>query len=516
MHPVVLVSLVQVFGCFHHQLSNPTELCIATPPQSDLQWLDILDGILPAMSCPQRMVSTQTTGTVSRSCKLVLFPLTGHSTTKILQHIILENSAVRFSPFIFFGFKCQLKFSLSTYQMLLKQFRLMRSLLVELSEGRERVFKFNFLTDQLDEVSWKDLSELPNVDIVKNTHGYPFLCELQHSVNVLFAPFQLLVHTFAEHVNASLRLLPNPWIKMPLNWYTDNNIELRVRHIVMENLGNLHIVVDHEFDGLCLLIPEQYLKPYILYLNVPFQTHLWILTAFLVIFFNTFKQLKKFFLQTHGRKVKILVQMILISATWIEFVLCEVYVVKLVSFILSVKRVPHLRSIEEFNRSALSIYVMDDPELRTSAQQYFSVDRLVFGTKNTFSIYPLETNTTYIINCNIAQVIAAIPWNWDPNTSMRKFYMLPERIHWFMSTTAFIPMSPMFQKYKLVSNWVFELGLWNNWESKLLSSYGRLPERKCYTLEFDDLVSMFWLLIFSGVVGLAIVWIECAVAQFSK
>lgn len=203
------------------------------------------------------------------------------------------------------------------------------------------------------------------------------------------------------------------------------------------------------------------------------------------------------------------------SAVWIEFILCEVYLVKLLSFMLGVKHKPHIRSMQEFNQTALSIYVMDgDPELRKSVRLYFAEDRLVLGSKNEYTVFPLETNSTYIMGCEVAQVIAAMPWNWDPVSAMRKFYLMQEHIHWYLSATVFTPRSPMFQKYKLVSDWVFESGMWNYWESHFEHGYGRLPQRECDTLDFDDLISIWWLLLGSGVFGIAVLLLECAVHTF--
>lgn len=510
MHQSVLVSLVRAFGCVSLQLHSVTELCIVILPYPDLQRLDILDSTLPLMDCPQRIITVRYAELGFRSCTLFLMPLTGNDMfgmARILQRVTREKT-VRFSSFIFFGFKGQQKFHFNMnfnhdgYRSLLMQYKLTKSVFVELIDGKEHVHQFNFITNRYEQADGKSIAELLEIDIVRNVRGYAMRSEKRERVSILYAPFLKLITTFAAYVNASLQWTEAPTQKPRFQWHIQQEIDLAVKQIVLENASDYDIIPDHYFDGLCLVIPEEAVKPYVYYLHTPFSTDLWILIALFVSFYYSLKRFP-----THGRKARLLVKFMLSSATWAEFILCEAYFVKLISFMLGIKHKPHLQSMEEFNRSGLKIFVMNVAELQKKARIYFSEDR--WESKNAERI-------THILGCDVAQVIVAMAWNWDPVRGMRKYYLMDERIHWFLSTTIFTPKSPMFQKYKLVSDWVFESGLWNFWESRYKFKVGRAPNRKCDTLVFDDLISMWWLLFACGVAGVLVLLIECGMFHISR
>ncbi|KXJ79456.1 hypothetical protein RP20_CCG000791 [Aedes albopictus] len=475
------------------------------------------------MSCPQQIVTSEFSETNTRICRLSLVPLIGSNEEIIMEvvHQMMQvKGIVRFSPFVFFGFDNQLELSAATYRLIVMKYKLLKTVLIDLLPGNESVHQFNFMTNKFAAIPETNIIQPLIEDVVRNVQGFAFRYAKVNGSKIVFVPYYNLARTFAGYVNATLESKQLSIRAESLQWFIENQIDVIVKRPTWKIALDVDIIPDHSFSGLCLLIPEQTIKPYVFYLDQPFQDNLWkaifVAVAAHLLLSHTLKRFKAFKYSIPGKQINILLRLVRLSASFLQLILCEAYLTKLLAFMFNVKHEPHIRSMKEFNQSTIPVYILNHKLLRYIAQQYFPMERLAFGTKTELNSFPFERNSSHLLPCEMAKIVASMPWNWDPVDGVRKFYILNDRMRWFLSATTFTSLNPYYQRYKLVSDWTFEAGLWNHWVSKVEFGRGRLLQPSPDTLAFDDLISMWWIIFGWSSVAVMILLLEYVVYYFWK
>lgn len=314
--------------------------------------------------------------------------------------------------------------------------------------------------------------------------------------------FDKLVKVYASKLNATI-VWVEKWPEKNLNAVFNRGLNL-VPFIPMENMSSeFEQVPLPSFDGYCFLLYEFPIGAYFRHLMVPFHVGTWIIIfAFLVVAYLATHLLKRHFrqdvleayffgLNIKDYKLNRVERFALIAFTWLFFLIGEAYLAKMISFMNDNKHQPHLRDLVSFEESD---YGFCEP-----------TSHLVLQFKD---IYPgllpkmntQNENCVPIISCTEATMFSKM---FKTVTNLN-FYTLNERFGWWISASVFSTKQPFAELFKLISSRMMESGLWDKWVELETTAHELREHSKIQILTFDDLISLWWLLVCGFTVSFAV------------
>lgn len=413
------------------------------------------------------------------------------------------------------------------HKLTVSKLGLTRSVLLSIHGNSLSVYYYNQFTNELvrkNDCSW--IARFLNDNHLRDVGGYRFAVAkrdifsyimLEPGDNYCFGPMAEVVSTFCKHINATLAWRPlvvtNSVEKVYIQWFNQKSLSMAPYFFVTLQ----DHIYPHNFDGLCLLLPEKTIDSYFKHLGKPFTISAWIsilVTATVIQLLNlrfrrTFRRsilAAVFFGTSNSVGQTLFERMLLLTLSILLFILMEAYQAKMISFILTNKYEPHMRTVEQFLQSPLPICTHS--ELVVSFLGTYSQD-LARKTVLEAEQPTLQTNCSYFTLCETAyRYVHENTENFDSETQLRRFYVLEEYVLWNVRTSSLDRLEPFAERFREINDRLFDGGLWQHWREPFLKQMELPAEMEGDVVSFRDLTMLWWLLVFGLLVSFVVLIVE--------
>lgn len=376
------------------------------------------------------------------------------------------------------------------------------------------MFSFNYFTKTGTELQGGNevLTFLASEKLL-NVHQYPMKVHvtphftyLPYSFEDDMGIFGKVIEIMCLHLNASPEWVFELAEKDLYSALNSNSINLYPFKVLQQTNEEFSFVALPTLDGLCFLITETPIGSYFRHLAVPFNVEVWIAILLIIVIVRILngifeQQLPRdllsgyfFGLNVADYELEKLERFAMIALTWLFFLAGEAYLAKMISFMNNNKMQPHYKTIADF--------VQSDHYL---CQSQYSIYAKLNDT------YPAllqmvgedDENCISLLTCSeIALFTKAFTTAADVT-----MYTLSDRLNWFILANIFSSRQPFAPRFEHIFNQLVECGLWKLWTTDDIEAREIIHFAQLELLTFQDLISMWWLLVCGfSVAGVAFIW----------
>lgn len=510
------------------------DICIITSNDSDHRWTEITTGYTLGISNLYKPVTVTNLATyplLSRGCSLYLIQLDSYGCTRFWHESMAKLPQLRnwnrFGKFIFATLSRTTGSTnvlpiLKSYYNIVMQSGIASSILVLFEDQTAipmtAVANYFRRSVQFHRVDAKGAATLLTMDHYADLHGYSFIVAKNKYVpfvniqnNQIIGSTVFFVEAFCSKLNASCQ-----WRTMPedvhgaLQSILNNEFNMVPHAFVQSPFTEMFALP--QITGFCVVVPERKIERYFDHLMVPFDTTLWIallLLGMVCAIFNHY--LRRFYprnllemtffgpaIAEHRMGCVERTTFCLLSV--LLFVLCEAYLAKLLTFILTTRYEKHVQTLDEFIQSGISVLV--DNSTVTFWKQYRPeiLKRAVFIHRVPNLFDPRFLSYARLMNCVNAKVNVEALSNIDPVTSRYRFYLPKERVTAGLHGHTISRIDPFGEKFRELFDRFLDCGLWDYWLRFVEAILRRDYELEYDFLSFEDLISM-WYILLAGLLG---------------
>ncbi|KAL1377608.1 hypothetical protein pipiens_016147 [Culex pipiens pipiens] len=149
--------------------------------------------------------------------------------------------------------------------------------MIRRNPANSNLWSYNYLQDTLLRVD--DIAEL-HKDPLKNFHGRSLRAENpltkfypRRTKYLRAKAYREILKLFTTSFNASIAWISPESPSPDLSWFIDNKVDL-VLYVPYTSAYSASSVVEHQFYGVCILVPEQTIGPYVHHLLKPLRSSL--------------------------------------------------------------------------------------------------------------------------------------------------------------------------------------------------------------------------------------------------
>ncbi|EDS28470.1 conserved hypothetical protein [Culex quinquefasciatus] len=128
-------------------------------------------------------------------------------------------------------------------------------------------------------------------------------------------------------------------------------------------------------------------------------------------------------------------------------------------------------------------------------------------------IHSLSANESYLKFCDWAQMFVGSDQNIDPTTRQTLFYLIPGTASAILVSNVFLPSSIFNIEFKVIYDKLIESGIWNHWKQQERKDFKQPDQLQHLVLTFDDLISIWWILVWGAVLGGTALLLEIAASN---
>lgn len=333
--------------------------------------------------------------------------------------------------------------------------------------------------------------------------------------NELVGPYAELLIAFVNKVNATLSIADLPPDPEKLR---KNKINLIFSLQLQSAFFEIHAT--RGLSNYCLMIEEKLTGSFFDNLLYPFSNQLWILlvTIALVtllvsqIFQNSLfiDMLNKLIKRSPRNLTKIILlrRFCLHGLSIMTFVLSKSYLAKMLQFFFNSKYEPHISSMDEFTATNLIISCPTELACYLLRFMYPKLsERIILESS--------ATNVALYKLCEATFIYLNSVGNIDQETGKLKFYSMKQPVNTICAHTV-SRMDPFTVKFSSVLNQLVEGGFMDLWYKNHLTVLFRRPEYEDNLLNFKELISLWYILIYGWGISFVMFFGEILVASFGK
>ncbi|KAL1381228.1 hypothetical protein pipiens_013613 [Culex pipiens pipiens] len=192
----------------------------------------------------------------------------------------------------------------------------------------------------------------------------------------------------------------------------------------------------------------------------------------------------------------------------VVFLLCESYLIKMLTFMLDTKYERHLQTIDELIASDVPLCI--DP---TEESFYRSIDSgLVSKLHLENTSQELRCNCSYCHSCDWARYFVGSKENVDPATGFNKFYILKEQLFGNATFHVFMRTDLLVEYFEWFGLRLFGTGIWKHWVENYWRDITNRPrEEAVVMLTMQDLITLWRILEYGSALSFIVLIMEFAI-----
>lgn len=427
----------------------------------------------------------------------------------MVSHLEQQFQTYSWNPLALFIFVCESEGSAYTkkfYSQLVEDFGIQRSIL----RTPSLLASYDIFAKRLTVHNTSDDINLPSTKHMSNAHGYELrpVAETKHPymyVNDIPAgPFVEILNIVTASSNITIRWL-NENLNQPVVSTHMTNVLL---FQCLEGADMVHLV-SHDQATTCLLIYEQPNRNISITPLNPFTNLVWTLivclAAISLLLANStqFHFPRNLLLQTLFSpplpcyRMARIERSALVTLNVLLFTTSTAYLANFIRISCSYKYERHIRSIRDLEQSGMHLYTESSTERVRINTAYPSWN--VAGQEQGARI---PNNAAITANCIVAEFFEQSPLNQDPDSGIRRQYVLREPLFRDPIGHSFVKSNPLVGRFTEIRDRLFEAGI-SDWLVQGRVKRGERARRmfRETVLRFTVLRSMWWLLVYGHCCG---------------
>ncbi|EDS28469.1 conserved hypothetical protein [Culex quinquefasciatus] len=500
---------------------SESEICVVNTALNDHGWSDFIVLVLGKTAKPylvQRLIASNDSEFALRVCSVIVSPIPEDDSEQVIEGLFSNKALNRFAWIVLVSTGDSSKYAtVHRYRDFVRRYNILNSVLVIYGN----FYRHDLLIDETVQVSEVDFKH------TLQFNGWPFRVEDTKARNlsrrkkrILSGVYYVLLKEFSTFTNATVQWILSDRPAPKLKWFLDNRIDIHL-HVPLIFHTRFEIMPEYQLQGVCLLVPEKVIGPYVHHLLKPFQTSLWLLILVVIVTLITLKiGFKRWFQEPLCLQILFGVskksfeasgieRALLLVLFWLMFILCECYSNRMISFMMNTRYQPHFQSFEEFNKINATTVIQDGVNVRKHHFHTINSHRLEYRKR----INKLSINESYLTLCDWAQTFISSEQNMCPVEKRTLFYMLPDRVSTFLRSSMFLPTSIFTVRLRMIYYKIIEAGIWDHWMQQERKEL-KLPEQLQHLdLTFDDLISIWWILAWGAALGGSVLLLEVGIFQ---
>uniref|UniRef100_A0A182VUH2 Ionotropic glutamate receptor L-glutamate and glycine-binding domain-containing protein n=1 Tax=Anopheles minimus TaxID=112268 RepID=A0A182VUH2_9DIPT len=303
-------------------------------------------------------------------------------------------------------------------------------------------------------------------------------------------------------------------------------VTFSLNRLLQTDANSMEKLYLNTFDGMCVLVPRKPLRTFILKLWQPFSQYLWYAVLSIVmlailgnltmprVFVVNYILALLFGSKSVDYRLKAFDRTILSTLDTLLFLLKEAYTAKIITYMIQSKYEPELETLVQLAASG--------PPLLLSTGDYASVNeslRNISGLRIEFrkTFSTLTTNWreyflptfAHVIPCSYGRALVGSHAMYEQDAP--KFYILREKLLIQPEAFTFPLNSPFINRIRFFVQSLWESGIYGSWFSEDYYTQDRTPTLD-EVLKFENLASLFYVLLIGCAVALVVFGIEHSVA----